>query len=65
MGSLLHTNLISGWSCWQLNVKGGADTTEDFASWVTTLHDVNGQNSVDAFPASLQRLSPSFRNAVF
>lgn len=37
----------------------------DSASWITTLCDVNEQNSAGAFPASLQNMSPNFRNMIF
>lgn len=37
----------------------------DSASWITALCDVNEQNSVGAFPASLQNISPSFKNVIF
>jgi len=46
-------------------MKGKEDATEDTLPQVTTLNDVNGQRSADAFTASLQNPSRCFRNAVF
>lgn len=43
----------------------GSGYHRDSASWIATLCDVNGKNSVGAFPASLQNMSPSFRNVIF